>query len=286
MKIFITGASSFLCGELINILKNKHKITVLEHQKRLDGKRMDGINVVRGGLENLPEWEKALSGIDVIIHLAGVTHPKEIDLYRKINTEGTRRLVESAEKHRISQFIFISTSAIGENSGAYGESKKEAEQYLLKSSLAYTILRVGPAYNDNFTGKEGLASLVSRAKKSFILPYLSDQNVKFSPIHRDDVLKAILASINNPKAYFKTYTLNGPESLSNKEIFFRILKRNNTKKLLIPIPTVLARIIFYISSSLFKVGAPDQMQRMLSKKEPLSENVLTDLGVSPRKFLS
>jgi len=73
--------------------------------------------------------------------------------------------------------------------------------------------------------------------------------------------------------------------LSTKEIFYRLLKHNKTKKLLIPMPTFLAKFIFYIFSDIFKMAAPDQMLRLLSKKEPLSGNVLTDLNVKPRYFL-
>lgn len=253
---------------LANILNDKYEIVVL-----------------KGRLENMTEWENDLYNVDIIIHLAGITHAKNIGLYKRINVEGTRDLILAAEKYAVKQFIFISTGAVGENCGAYGESKKEAEKFLRERKLTYTILRFGPTYNDDFGGKEGLASLVRLAKKSFILPYLSDDNIRFSPIHLDDVTKSIVAAVENQKAYFKTYTITGPENLSTREILYRLLKHNKTKKLFIPVPTFLARFIFYIFSNILKMAAPDQMQRLLSKKEPLSENVLTDLGVNPRKFL-
>jgi len=178
-KIFITGASSFLSGSLVDILKNRYDITLLEHKKALYSKDGDEIKIVQGSLENVEEWGKAIFETDIIIHLAGVTHPKNIGLYKKINTDGTSALVSVSEKYRVKQFIFISTSAVGKNCGAYGKSKMEAEVILKRSKVPYTILRVGPSYSDNFEGKEGLASLVKLARKSPILPYLTDNNIKF-----------------------------------------------------------------------------------------------------------
>src|SRR3989344_2629968 len=282
-RIFITGATSFLGKGLLDILKERYEIVALEHSKKLETK--EGVKIIKGSLESISEWEDCLSGIDIIIHLAGATHATNGELYRKVNVAGTQNLINIAEKHTVKQFIFISTSAVGKNCGAYGESKKEAEELLKKSGLVYTILRVGPTYSNDFQGKEGLASLVKLAKKSFILPYLSDESFRLSPIHRDDVTNSIVSAVENPKAYFKTYTVTGPENLSTKEIFYRLLKHNKTKKLLIPMPTFLAKFIFYIFSDIFKMAAPDQMLRLLSKKEPLSGNVLTDLNVKPRYFL-
>jgi nucleoside-diphosphate-sugar epimerase len=284
-KLFITGASSFLSGKLVNILKDNYDIILLEHRKPLDHQKEDGIKTVRGSLENISEWENNLSGVDAIIHLAGITHSKNVSLYKKINTEGTRGLIYASKKYGVKQFIFISTSAVGENCGAYGESKKEAEKILKESGLVYTILRVGPSYNDTFDGKEGLAGLVKFAQISPLLPYLNDNSVKFSPIHRDDVIKSITSTVNNKNSFLKTYTLSGPENLSTKEVFFRVLGVNKTKKLLVPIPMFVFKIIFYLFSGVIKKLVPDQMERMISKKEPLSANVLTDLGVVPRKFL-
>ena len=91
-KIFITGASSFLSGSLVDILKNRYDITLLEHKKALYSKDGDEIKIVQGSLENVEEWGKAIFETDIIIHLAGVTHPKNIGLYKnKRRTRGNNR---------------------------------------------------------------------------------------------------------------------------------------------------------------------------------------------------
>jgi nucleoside-diphosphate-sugar epimerase len=285
-RIFITGASSFLGKELVEKLSESYDITVLEHNKNLNIPREKNIKIVYGGLENVNDWENNLLGVNIIIHLAAITHTRDIPLYKKINTDGTIDLINASKRQGVNQFIFISTRAIGKCCGNYGFSKEAAEDYIGKSGLIYTILRVGEAYDDNFGGKEGLNSLANLIKKIFIVPVPSANDITLAPIHKDDVRDGIVAAINNPTAYSKTYILAGPESLSMKEVATRMAKHFKFKRLFIPIPTFLIKFIFFIFSNIFGIATPDQLDRLLCKKEPLSENVLSDLKIKPRYFLS
>lgn len=282
MKIFITGASSFLGNGLVDRLKDKHEVSVLEHARKL--KETEGVKVVHGGLQNISDWENALSDIEVIIHLAGITHSKDLSIYKKINTKGTEDLILSAQKYSVKQLIFISTRAIGEDCGAYGESKRKAEEFLKASNIAYTILRPAEGYDDKFSGNEGLGGFVRLIKRNFIVPYVYSKNLRSAPIHIDDVQMAIINSIENPAALRKTYTLAGPENISQGEIIDRITKKYGLRRFALPTPIQIVGLAFPIISTILKL-APDQFQRLTCQKDPLSQSVLSDLRVTPRKFL-
>lgn len=284
-KIFITGASSFLGRELLEKLSQSHDITVLAYSKKFDIPKEKNIKIIYGGLENINDWKSNLLDVNIIIHLAAITHTKNIPLYKKINSIGTLELALAAKYYNAEHFIFVSSRAVGLCCGEYGESKELAEQYLKNSGLPYTILRVGEAYDGSFNTKEGLGNIAALIDKSFAIPYLASKNVTLSPIHKDDVKNAILSVINNTKTLFKTYTLCGPENLSFKEILLRICEYKKVKRFLLPIPIFLVRFGFFILSQLNKT-TPDQLQRLLCKKEPLSKNVSEDLNIKPRPFLA
>lgn len=281
-KIFITGTTSFLGETIFERLKNKFELIALEHNKPL--KNPLGISVVQGSLENISSWQDKVPQVDFVIHLAGLTHSKNLDLYTKINTGGTMHLIDAPFCRGIQQFIYISTRAIGENCGEYGESKKKAEEYLKKSGIPYTIIRVSEVYEETFKTKEGLGGIARLIQKSPVIPYFSKKNVLLAPIHRDDVTEAILNSIGNPLSINKTYTLAG-QSLTMKEVMKKISVYYKKKNLLIPIPTIIAKIIFFIFGDILKILIPDQLKRLSCKKNNLSENVLIDLKINPKKFL-
>jgi len=285
-KVFITGASGLLGETLIDALKNLYEITVLEHNKPFQTLEKNGIKIIHGGLENVDEWENALSGVHIVIHLAALTHSEDMDAYKKINTEGTINLVNASKRQGVNQFIFISTRAIGKCCGDYGFSKEVAEDYLEKSGLTYTILRVGEAYDNKLNGEEGLSSLANLIKKSFIVPVLSTKNITLAPIRKNDVRNGIVATIDNPITYFKTYTLAGPENLSLEEVACHICRYYKIKRIIVPIPIILVRLVFFVFSKILGGGTPDQLQRLVCKKESLGENVLNDLKIKPRYFLN
>ncbi len=223
-KILITGASSFLGSGLTLALKDTYEVVVLEHKKPLGfmGQK------IMGSMENVNIWEKNLAGVDIVLHMAGVTHSRDPEKYFKINSDGTRDLVLTARKHNVKQFIYISTRAIGACCGAYGESKELGEKYIKESGVPYTILRISEAYNDNFSGPEGMNRFIKAVRKAPGVMFTTPRTLKcFAPIHIDDISRTIIASIENPKSLGTTYTLAGPEELSMPEVAERVLTQNN-----------------------------------------------------------
>jgi len=123
-----------------------------------------------------PDWKEILDyNPDVIIHTAAMTSVDECEknqgLARNINFEGTKRLLEIAEKNN-SRFIFTSTDMVfdGEKGNYsesdpanplnfYGKTKTMAENYILQNYQNSVVLRTsllyGIAYNckPSFTQK-------------------------------------------------------------------------------------------------------------------------------------
>ncbi len=280
-RILVTGASSFLGSTLVEKLVGTYDVTVLEHRQKV--KQLSGVHVIHGGLENIGEWQETLAQIDIVMHLAGVTHSRDVQAYEDINHIGTRNLIQASVAHHVRQFLFVSTRAVSRNCGAYGESKLRAENELKKSMLNYSIFRVAESYDDSYSSREGIGSLAKLVAHSGIIPYIPDKEVTLAPIHRDDVVEALIQATHNPRAYQATYTLAGPETLGMKEVVTRIAQSMHVRRVLLPIPLSLVRSIFFLLTQ-SRLATPDQLQRLTCRKEALSENVQRDLGVQPRKF--
>ncbi|MFA6474989.1 MAG: NAD-dependent epimerase/dehydratase family protein [Patescibacteria group bacterium] len=153
---------------------------------------------------------------DVVIHLgarAGVRPSVQNPaLYKRVNYEGTKQLVDLAKQFGVKQFIFGSTSAVyGNITPPFSESitnlspvspyavyKLQAEQYLSKKILPTTILRFFTVYGER--GRPDMA------------PYLFTEAVlNHKPIHKfgdgttsrdytyiQDIISGIMAAINHP----------------------------------------------------------------------------------------
>lgn len=148
MKILITGCHGFVAGHLIADLRHT-------------GHELYGLGHTTSPLEGVTAqytWQdlKALPPVDAIIHLAGKAHDTknstQADVYFKVNRDLTVQLYDYFLAHpTIKTFVFFSSvkavadKVLGDSltedvqptpAGPYGESKHEAENYLLAHPCA------------------------------------------------------------------------------------------------------------------------------------------------------
>ena len=135
-NILISGGAGFIGSHLALKLKScGYKVTVLDNlSNQIHGedpetdsylfqKILGEIEFIKGDVTKKEDWEKAISGKDVIIHLAAETGTGqsmyEISNYVKTNILGTSQMMEvlMSEKHQVKKIILASTRAV------YGEGK-------------------------------------------------------------------------------------------------------------------------------------------------------------------
>ena len=188
MKILITGASGFI-GSFIVEEALKRGFETWAAMRRSSSKQFlkdERIHFIELNLSDRQTLEQQLADheFDYVVHAAGVTKCLDTRDFYRINTEGTKNLVQALInlKMPIKRFVYISSLSIfgaireqqpykeiresdtPQPNTAYGKSKLEAEQWLdsLPSSLEgdegslfpYVILRptgvYGPRERDYF----------------------------------------------------------------------------------------------------------------------------------------
>jgi nucleoside-diphosphate-sugar epimerase len=186
MNIFLTGATGFLGGRLIqNLARKGHTLYVLARnlkkaeqllQKTADSK--SDIHIIQGDitaphLGMNKETEQELKGkIDVFYHMAAlVKFDMELkDELFQINYNGTKHALDAAKMMGVSHFYYVSTAyTLGKDELAkeelhsidrefnnpYEESKCKAEHLCMeyKPSFHITILRPAIIIGDSKTGE-------------------------------------------------------------------------------------------------------------------------------------
>lgn len=111
MRIFITGASGFIGGAIVQDLKNDHQVVAMSRSEKSDVLiRGLGAEPERGELDSIsPE---SLKGFDAIVHCAAYVKQwgKRADFFR-VTVEGTRRLLDAARLAGVKRFVHMSTEA-------------------------------------------------------------------------------------------------------------------------------------------------------------------------------
>lgn len=175
MKVLITGGAGYIGTELVRQLAYDDAVEEVVIYDNLSRKnfnlflfsRLPGNKVTfeEGELLDSRRLNKALKGVDVVIHLAArVTTPfasQDPHYFEQVNHWGTAELVYAVEENPVQHFIYASSSSVygfAENpqdeasspdpQTYYGFSKKRGEEHVerLKDKINTQIIRLGNVY--------------------------------------------------------------------------------------------------------------------------------------------
>lgn len=129
-NILVTGGTGSLGSLVVDRLQTLGcNVQTLSRSKRP--------GTVQGDLLTGEGLEQAVEGIDVIIHCASSpTNPRQVDV------EGTRRLLQAAERAGVSHIVYVSIVGVDRNPFyPYYGMKLEVEQMIEQAAIPWTILR-------------------------------------------------------------------------------------------------------------------------------------------------
>lgn len=217
----ITGATGFIGRRVCEMIAE-------------DGYRLRGFAIARDSTLPLTDWFvgdltnpedccHAMSGVSIVIHLAG--EKRNVSRMWPVNVEGTRNLLAAAEAEGVRRFIHVSSvGVIGADplaSGLFGEdaqchprndyerSKWEAEalvEQAMTRGLAATILRPANVFGDR-DPSQGLLTLARNVSKGRFI-YLGGRAALCNYVFVEDVAHALLLLAEHSDAVGHTYHLS------------------------------------------------------------------------------
>ena len=285
MKVLITGGSGRLGSLLTEILTlNGFQVQLLVRTLSSKHNQMNNIEKLSGDLLNLNSLKEAVNHVSIVIHAAGITHARTPASYKEVNIKGTQNILQASEASQVNRFIFISSRSANLKGGAYAESKLLAESSVQRSSLKWTILRLGEVYGGG--RNDMIFNLVNLIKDRYLIPVIGTGKQTLCPIHIEDALQAIVETLKNEKTVHKTYNIAGPEEVTYKELIDRISSALNVKKRKLYIPLFFAKILARLLN-MMQIGmiVPDQIPRLLVEKSSDISLAKNDLSFHPRFFI-
>jgi len=163
-KYLITGGRGYIGSVLTQRLCRSGSEVVVVDNGLVGGPELDlpGVTYVDGDVRDAGSWDKALSGVDAVVHLAAIVGDPacgvDPDIAWEVNYLGTVRVVEACRRAGVRSLVFASTcsnygltadkevdvwSPVAPQS-VYAESKVRSEHYLLslpRDVLSTRLLR-------------------------------------------------------------------------------------------------------------------------------------------------
>jgi 2-alkyl-3-oxoalkanoate reductase len=273
-RVLVTGASGRLGDALVRALRvDGWTVRAFVHRRPVEG----ADETVRGDLVDGSGLPAALADVDVVAHLAAVTHARKASAYERVNVRGTANLLDAAERAGVPRFVHVSTRAVHPSGGAYSRSKASAEELVERSPLAHVIVRLPEVYG---TGGEGVDDIIARARDGKLIFVVGAGSDEVCPISRDDAVSALVATVRAPGLEGRTYTLAG-ECTTTRELALRCVRAFGSGSRVVGVPAplvaVAARLGRYVPLPIY----PDQLDRLRAPKPQPSDEARADLGFAP-----
>lgn len=226
--VLITGGAGFIGSKVADkLIEQNVEVTVLDNlSPQIHGDNpditsplyksiKDRVNFIHGTVTSRKDWQKALNGIDVVLHLAAETGTGqsmyEIEKYVNVNIGGTALLLDilTNEKTDVKRVVVAESRAI------YGEGKYWSEEL---NSFVYPEERTADKMSNGdfevrYPGCTSPLKLVGTTEDSLIHPgsvYGITKQVQGQLVH------LVCKSIGIESVSFRYQNVYGPgQSLSN-----------------------------------------------------------------------
>jgi uncharacterized protein YbjT (DUF2867 family) len=223
-----------------------------------------------------------------VINLVGVLHGAGAQSFDAVHVFGAEASAKAAKVAKAR--IFMQMSAIGasaESASDYARSKAEGEARAKSAFPGATILRPSIIFGpeDGFFNR-----FAALARLSPVLPLIGGGETKFQPVFVGDVAQAIARLVERPDLAGMTYELGGPEVMSFRDLIEFTLATVERRRLLLPVPWSLARIMGAAMGVLPRpMLTKDQVEllrsdNVVSVKAESTGATLQGLGISPRSI--
>jgi len=288
--VTVFGGSGFVGAQVVRALaKRGYRVRVAVrrpgHAYRM---RMLGdvgqIEVVQANVRVPASVARALTGAEACVNLVGVLHESGRQKFQSVHAMGAKTVAEAAAAAGVKRLAHV--SAIGADAGSaakYARTKALGEAAVREAFPSATILRPSIVFGpgDHFFNRFGQMATLSP-----VLPLIGGGETRFQPVFVGDVAAAVARAVADPATAGKTYELGGPGVYSFKALMQLMLREIDRKRILLPIPFPVARVMGALAEIPSAVIPPpltaDQVE-LLRSDNVVSAGALTlaDLGVEP-----
>lgn len=278
MKAFVTGASGFTGSHLVKLLINKgHDVVGLVRQtSNLERLADCNLKLVYGDITDREALAKGMTDVDWVFHTAAYVELGLVNaaLMTKVNVEGTRAVLETAQAANISKMVYCSTIGVfGDTKGrvvdetfvrqqsnfssAYDRTKFAAQQ--LVAEFAAKGLPVVSVLPSGIFGADDphFGPVIDQFLKGRLKLWAGGSRVT-GIVHVDDLVTAMILAAEKGETGAK-YIISAGE-LTTKEMFAFLSQETG-----IPAPGETPQLIVRLAGNIL-----DPLGRFLNWQPPLS----------------
>jgi dihydroflavonol-4-reductase len=309
MKVFVTGGTGFIGGEVVRQLRARGDEVVCLVRSPAKGTAVQalGCEITSGDLGDAAALQAGMEGCDAVIHAAAMY---EVGIPKKqrpamwdANVAGTERVMQAALAAKVPRIVYVSTVGIFGNThgrvvdetyenpadnftSEYEKTKWEAHQVakkLIGRGLPCVIVQPGGVYGP------GDESATGRLLDQFLegkMPLIPFPDLGICLTHVEDIAAGIILGLDKGKAG-EAYVISGPVT-TVREAIGVVAAETGKKAPKHAVPTGLMKMMTPFGALVGKMmNQPPNLRELISSADGVTfwanhEKATRDLGYQPR----
>ena len=308
-KVFLTGASGFVGGHLVDaLLAAGHSVTALVRSTSNRKWINPGAEVMVSDLENLNGLRKAVVGHDVVYHCAALMSQYDwmpLERFESVNVLGSMKLLDACCESGLEQFCYVSTVGVlgatsalavaetapyGHGLSRYELSKRQTEEAVRRRTptlpFPVTILRPAQLYGPRMVyGWPEVVRKINRRSMRII----GHGTALLHLTEIQDVIQGLIGVLGIPRTFGEIYHLAGPTIPTIRKVFDHIAQVLGAP-LPPSVPVPIAQLVVSMAERIpqrlkpdsFKLLTHHRLNFFLEHHAYSTEKAQKDFGYTPR----
>ncbi len=243
------------------------------------------IHAVQANLRYPDSVDRAAAGADALVNLVGILYEGGKQRFDKVHELGAGSVARAAKSNGVSTLVHVSAIGADAKSPAhYARSKAAGEKAVMKAVPGATIVRPSVVFGPEDQFFNRFAAL---ARMAPVLPLIGGGKTKFQPVYVGDVAKTVVAALQGRCKPGAIYEIGGPEIVTLRDIFKKVLHHSGRRRIFVPVPFWAARMeAFFLQMLPNPILTVDQV-RLLEQDNLVSpmayreKRTLKGLGIDP-----
>lgn len=215
--ILVTGATGFVGRRVVALLAAAGKrVRALTRSESVASALPEGVEGAVGDVLDGDSLRRAMDGVEAVVHLVAVIREQGALTFERVNYEGTVGVLAAAQEAGVRRIVCASTiGAASDPTVRYLHSRWMGEQEIIRSGIAYTIVRFSVGFGE---GDEFINQLAALVKAFPLVPVVGDGTAVFQPIWVDDVARCIAESLDREALEARAVEIGGPDYFTYDEL--------------------------------------------------------------------
>ena len=223
-NVLIVGGAGFIGSAIARRLAAGGTRVIVPTRRRERAKHLivlPTVDVVQADVHDPQTAMRLVSGMDAVINLAGILHGDRAMPYgarfKAAHVDLPRALAAACAAAGVARLLHVSSLGAGADAPSmYLRSKAAGEDAVRAAAgaAAVTIFRPSVVFGQG----DKFINLFARIARFVPFVAVGRPQARLQPVHVEDVAEAMVAAIDNPASFGRTYDLAGPNKYSLREI--------------------------------------------------------------------